>query len=211
MSPAVPIYYGVTGAEISLAPETSVTLPELRETVEMVGRGSMWAVDKQRMLGAQVNGSGRIRTYAWFLGPADWVLPADLAEARRALLEGYEGWALALRKLIEHCDSVAMYLRPLYHLPTDHRWEHVNGFVLLGDMAHLMSPFAGAGANLAMLDTLELGIVIADVVSSGKSTEEREAAAIVEWEEARMSDGRAGASRSRTWTGHSPWKVHLLT
>ena len=188
VSPAVPLYHGVTGAEISLAPET-VKLPELRDTVALVGQGSLYAVENERMLGAQLNGDGRIRTYAWFRGPADWVLPADPAEARRALLEVYEGWAPAMRKLIEWCDERAMYARPLYYLPTDHSWEHVNGVTLLGDAAHLMSPFAGAGANLAMLDGLELGIVLADVVGGGKSVEEREAAIAV-WEEARMSEGR---------------------
>ncbi|KAI1783583.1 FAD/NAD(P)-binding domain-containing protein [Ganoderma leucocontextum] len=200
VSSAVPIYHGVTGAEISLAPET-VKLPELKETVEMVGRGSMYAVENERMLGAQVNGDGRIRTYAWFRGPADWVLPPDPAAAREALLEVYEGWAPWMRKLIEHCDGAAIYPRPLYHLPTDHSWEHVPGVTLLGDAAHLMSPFAGAGANLAMLDALELGLVLADVVSGGKSVEEREAG-IAAWEEARMSEGRrVGALAARNLEG----------
>ncbi|KAI1794287.1 FAD/NAD(P)-binding domain-containing protein [Ganoderma leucocontextum] len=184
VSPAVPIYHGVSGAEVTVLPEVAKR-PELDDAVKLVGGGSMFALGQAQMLMAQLNGDGRIRTYTLFPAPEDWALPADPAAARRVLLEKYAGWAPSMRKLIEHCEDGAIYLRPLYHLPIGHRWEHVSGVTLLGDAAHLMSPFAGAGVNLAMLDALELGLVLADAITNGKSVETREAA-VAKWEEERL-------------------------
>ena len=83
---------------------------------------------------------------------------------------------------LEECDERAMYHRPLFSLPVGHRWDHVPGVTLVGDAAHQMCPFAGEGANLAMLDGLELGLILADAIANGKGTKEREAA-IAAWEE----------------------------
>ncbi|KAI0730500.1 monooxygenase FAD-binding protein [Earliella scabrosa] len=175
-----PIYYGLTGAEISIKPEVAAR-PDMKDIAEVVGNGSTFVVGDSKMLAFQRNTTGRIRAYAWHTAPAAWVTPSEPSEARKALLDIYEGWAPWMRKFIENCDDEAIYHRALYYLPVGHRWDHVSGVTLVGDAAHLMGPFAGAGANLAMLDGLELGLVLAEAISEGKEAEEREAA-VAAWE-----------------------------
>lgn len=180
LSPAAPLYHGFTGAEISLAPEVAA-LPENRDISDGVGKGSCMLAEDGKVFTLQRNGSGRIRAYLWHRNTPDWTLPHDPKEAKKVLLDIFADWAPWTRRFIEIADENAIYIRPLFHLVVGHRWEHKPGVTLIGDAAHLISPFAGAGANLAMRDGVELGLVLADAVSKGLAPQEREAAVAV-WE-----------------------------
>jgi 2-polyprenyl-6-methoxyphenol hydroxylase-like FAD-dependent oxidoreductase len=74
--------------------------------------------------------------------------------------EEFADWAPELTALITEAETDPVP-RTTYALPVEHRWNRVAGVTLLGDAAHLMSPFAGEGANLAMYDGAELGLALA--------------------------------------------------
>ena len=167
LSPATPHYIGVKFVSLSITPETT-KLPELQETVAHVGKWTMLAMQNSRMLASRFFHDGRLRTYAWLRAPADWSLPQDPAQTKVALKEYFAGWQPWLLNLIEYADESAITTHSLNILTPGHSWPHARGVTLIGDAAHLMSPFAGEGANLAMLDGLELGLALADLAKEGK-------------------------------------------
>jgi 2-polyprenyl-6-methoxyphenol hydroxylase-like FAD-dependent oxidoreductase len=53
-------------------------------------------------------------------------------------------------------------------LPVGLKWQHQEGVTLLGDAAHLMTPFAGVGVNIAFEDAMKLAAAIIDAAKDGK-------------------------------------------
>ncbi len=162
VSDQLPIYSGVTFVELTVA-DVDVRHPAI---AAIVGRGKMFALGGGRALIAQRNGGGRIFVYAGLRIGEDWATsgaldPTHPAAARAALAEWFAGWAPGLLALI-HAAGDRIALRPLHALPIGHRWRHRAGVTLLGDAAHLMSPWGGEGANLAMRDAADLACAVAD-------------------------------------------------
>jgi 2-polyprenyl-6-methoxyphenol hydroxylase-like FAD-dependent oxidoreductase len=156
VSPAQPEYSGVTFVDLRID-DVDARHPEL---AALVGRGSMSAPYANRSLIAQRNGGGVVRIYAAVRRPIGWasdlgLADGDPARVRAVLLEVFADYAPVFHELIRaSADDVVV--RPITALPVPHTWEHRPGVTLVGDAAHLMSPFSGMGANLAMLDGADL-------------------------------------------------------
>ncbi|MBE5102226.1 FAD-dependent oxidoreductase [Priestia aryabhattai] len=153
-------YSGVSMIEINIL-DAKNQFPDM---VELNGLGSAFSLDDSKAMLAQMNGDGKIRVYLSFKVPVEWlhnngINYDNLGEAKTELLKLFEDWSPKLKNYIHYANG-PIFPRRIYMLPVGHKWEHKKGITLLGDAAHLMSPFAGAGANLAMLDAAELALSI---------------------------------------------------
>lgn len=206
LSTVSPHYSGISGIDVRFA-DVDRRHPRI---AQLVGQGSYFALGEAKCLLAQRNGDGSIRVAAWAQRPENWIRDCgipffdDGAAAKAAVARDYGNWAPELRELITSADDDDVIPRALYMLPPHHRWESKAGLTLLGDAAHLMTPYAGEGVNLALLDALELSQAIVSTMnitpSSFSSFEERQAAlasAVREFEQGMME--RAQEKAIETW------------
>lgn len=166
VSDATPMYTGVSMVEACLA-NVDIDHPAASK---LVGHGSLHAMNNNKALMCQRNGDGSIRVYITLRTPENGLSHIDFSkpeEVRHYFLDLFNDWDDSLKALIK--DSLPSYTpRGVYMLPTDHHWKNHAGITIIGDAAHLMTPFAGEGANMAMLDGANLAATIADVVKNGK-------------------------------------------
>ncbi|GME34897.1 putative zeaxanthin epoxidase [Neofusicoccum parvum] len=157
-----PFYSGITGIELRLR-NIDTNHPELSE---MIGRGSYFAFGGKegRVLMCQRQGDRSVRVYAFQRKPEQWITDSSIdfnnpVEVRNVLLKDYQTWSPKQKRLLEVCDD-DLIPRVLYMLPVGIRWPSKQCFTLIGDAAHLMTPFAGEGVNAALHDALDLAEAI---------------------------------------------------
>jgi 2-polyprenyl-6-methoxyphenol hydroxylase-like FAD-dependent oxidoreductase len=151
-----PFYAGITAIEL-WALDVDKKNPWLSQ---YVGQGSLFMFDEGRALMCQRNGTGAIRAYASVRQPVTWSKDCGIdwtsPDARELLVREYfnDCGEDLKRVILESRDELIP--RQCWMMPVGVKWETRPGVTILGDAAHLMTPFAGVGVNVAMTDALDL-------------------------------------------------------
>jgi 2-polyprenyl-6-methoxyphenol hydroxylase-like FAD-dependent oxidoreductase len=142
-----------------------------------VGPGTLNAMGEGVSVAAQRQGDGSIRSYASLRAPEDFWSTCgidwkDHENARKQFVEkslNHIGDDLK-RIVFESKDHLVP--RTLYELPVGLTWQSRSGVTLIGDAAHLMTPFAGVGVNVGMTDSLVLAQEIVAAWEGEKSLDD---------------------------------------
>ena len=127
---------------------------------KLLNGGKIMAFGNEKcFLGGQ-KGNGGLGFYASFKPDETWAANSGLDFSDKTQLlawfkKEYNGWSSIWCELFENA-AAPVIPRPIYCMPLDQTWETLPNITMLGDAAHVMPPFAGEGANMAMLDALEL-------------------------------------------------------
>jgi 2-polyprenyl-6-methoxyphenol hydroxylase-like FAD-dependent oxidoreductase len=155
-----PAYTGISFVEADLL-DADARHPK---EAAVVGNGMLFALEDSKAILGHRTTSGKLHIYTAFQAPENWLDTIDFNDieaSKTKVLAEFEDWDESLRALVANADG-PLVPRRINALPMGHRWVRVPGVTLLGDAAHVMSPFAGEGANLAMLDGALLGKAIAE-------------------------------------------------
>ena len=111
-------------------------------------------------------GNGDLGFYASFKADENWAADSGLdfsdnAQMLQWFQNEYSGWSPVWEELFRKAKT-PFIPRLIYSMPLDQTWEAQSNLTLIGDAAHVMPPFAGEGANMAMLDALELSEYLTD-------------------------------------------------
>ncbi|NWJ53224.1 MAG: FAD-dependent monooxygenase [Bacteroidetes bacterium] len=155
-----PVYSGVIMLEGIISKEHAPRINAL------INGGKVMAFGNSKNILMGQKGNGDLGFYASFKADENWaaITGLNLSDNTTVLQwfkTEYPEWNAIWYELFEKA-TVPFIPRPIYFMPLDQSWETKSNITLMGDAAHVMPPFAGEGANMAMLDALELSKHLTD-------------------------------------------------
>ena len=145
LTPNQPVYTGISFIDATIS-DVDNRFPSLSA---YVGPGSVVSLAHNKGIMAQRQSHGYIRIYAALRVPQSW--SKSFKPTREAVLDLYsDGWSSDLLEFLQSYDESSLVLRNIYALPVPTTWETHPGLTLIGDAAHLMSPFAGEGMHFLL-------------------------------------------------------------
>ncbi|OXM82027.1 monooxygenase [Cryptococcus neoformans Bt63] len=151
----LPSYSGVSMYELTIPPK-NVT-PELKT---YVGQGCLLALDEGMAVLPQMNSEGLCKVYVGLRCPENWTDENPLPDKKKRewLANLFQDWHDQVRDVIMASEEDKLVTRRIWQFDPDLKWDtDLTGVTVMGDAAHVMSPFAGEGVNQALADALELG------------------------------------------------------
>ncbi|PAW92766.1 2-polyprenyl-6-methoxyphenol hydroxylase [Mucilaginibacter sp. MD40] len=157
-----PFYTGITMLEGNV-PDSTVNAPNVHKVIK---GGKIMAFGKGKDLLMGQKGNGDLGFYASMKVPENWAATngTDYNNHLQVLnwfKQEYADWSRIWHPLFENAEK-PFIPRLIYCMPVDQTWKAQPNLTMLGDAAHVMPPFAGEGANMAMLDALELSECLTD-------------------------------------------------
>ena len=175
VSETVPHYSGISTIKVHHC-DVSTWNPTLSS---IVGLGTLFCLHDSKVLCGQRNGDDSIHVYAMLPTEKSWVSTCginwkNMMKATEELKDWhYSSWDEKLQDFITKADGDTLVLRTMYVLPIKFSWPQHNGITVISDAAHLISPFAGEGVNLAMWDAMLLRQSLVGVLKDGSTDKDK--------------------------------------
>ncbi|WP_281310235.1 FAD-dependent oxidoreductase [Flavobacterium flavigenum] len=151
-----PFYSGITMLEGTIY-DSEKSVPVIHK---ILNGGKIMAFGNEKNILMGQKGDDAIGFYASFRAAENWAFNngldyTDKTQILNWFKNSYPEWSNTWYELFENA-SVPFIPRLINCMPLDQTWKTLPNVTIIGDAAHVMPPFAGEGANMAMLDALEL-------------------------------------------------------